>query len=134
LAARSGMARRTLNAYQYIDLALYEDAFEGLARIMNAGPDEAVRFVFGATLLLPSPPLAWTPVDPTEGELRVIDRAAVVVAHDAFHLVREHLVGDVRRQKAQLARDEGRELARELLKHPEAARRDEVSWGADFQH
>jgi len=58
LAARSGIARSTLNAYQNGDLALDEEVFEGLARAMNAGPDEVARFVFGATLLLPSPPLA----------------------------------------------------------------------------
>jgi transcriptional regulator with XRE-family HTH domain len=134
LAGKSGIARSTLTAYQNGELALDEEVFEKLARAVEAGPDEIARFVFAAALTLPPLPLVWTPVDPTQGELRVIDRAAVAVARDAFDLVREHLVGDFRQQKAQLARDKGRELARELLKHPEAARRDEVSWGADFQH
>jgi transcriptional regulator with XRE-family HTH domain len=134
LAERTRMSANTIWAYENGDLELEEERFEELARILGAEADEIERLVFAASLLVPPPPRAWTPVDPTPQEQLVIDRAAVTAARDAFELFQEHLREEIRQRNRELALEEGRKLAKDLLDPAAEDPRERVRWNPDFHH
>lgn len=133
LAAAAGVSPSTISAYETGDLVLSRERLEELARWMGQEPEEVERSVFAASLVLPGPAASWTPVDPTPEQLRVIERAAAMAGGDAWDLVRETLIREVREGNARPALDEGRELEKQLRRYSEADQRDLIEGAPDFQ-
>src|SRR6476620_5961200 len=65
LAAAAGVAASTISAYTTGDNGLTREGLEELAKVMGLGAEDVEQAVLGASLVLPPPPAAWSPVDPT---------------------------------------------------------------------
>lgn len=133
LAAAAGVSPSTISAYETGDLALGRERLEALAGLMGQGSEEVERAVFAASLVLPLPTASWTPVDPTPEQFHVIERAAAMAGGDAWDLVRETLIREVREGNAKPALEEGRELEKQLRRYSEADQRDLIEGAPDFQ-
>jgi tetratricopeptide (TPR) repeat protein len=131
LAGKAGVSQSMMSAYESGDLT--RERLEELAGFMELGPEEVERAVFAASLLLPPPP-PRTPVDPTEEEWRVIQRAAAMAGRDVADRVRDDLLREAREEKEALALREGEELYERLKPYSGFARRDLIENAPDYQH
>ena len=134
LAAAAGVAQSTISAYTTGDNGLTREGLEELAKVMGLEAEDVEQAVLGASLVLPPPTAAWSPVDPTPQERRVIDRAAAFAARETAEQVREDLLRELRAEKRETALAEGRRLASVLKTYSDADRRTLVDKAPDYQH
>jgi len=133
LASRAGVAPSTISAYIWGE-GLERDRLEELAGMMELGPAEVERAVLAARLALPPEPAPWTPVDPTEEERRIAEKAAAMAGSETMDLVLEVRLREIREENKRRDLEQGRELARQLKTYSASDQRDLIEGAPDFQH
>lgn len=133
LGARAGVAPSTISAYIWGE-GLERERLEELAGLMELGPAEVERAVLAARLALPPEPAPWTPVDPTEEERRIAEKAAAMAGSETMDLVLEVRLREIREENKRRDLEKGRELARQLKMYSASDQRDLIEGAPDFQH
>ncbi len=133
LAKSAGVAPSTISAYIW-EGALTRERLEELAGFMGLGQVEVERAVVAARLALPPLPVPWSPVDPTPGEQRIVDKAAALAAGEMGDLVLDIRLREIRSENRRRDLDEGRRLMRELLADSPADQRLLLEAAPEYQH
>lgn len=94
---------------------LTRERLEELAVLLGLGPLDVERSVLAAWLVLPGP-APWSPVDPTPEERRIDRKAAAMAAGEMADHVLDTLLREHRARNRHHALEEGRRLAKGLLK------------------
>lgn len=122
LAAEAGLATSTISGYIWEE-GLTRERLDELAGFMDLGPLDVERAVIGARLTLPPPPSRWSPVDPTPEERLIDEKAAAMAASELIDFLLDLRLREHRNENRRAAFEEGRRLARELLKETPASTR-----------
>jgi tetratricopeptide (TPR) repeat protein len=133
LASRAGVAPSTISAYIWGE-SLERERLEELAALMGLEPAAVERSVLAARLALPPEPAPWSPVDPTEEERRIAEKAAALAGSETMDLVLEIRLREIREENRQRDLEKGRELARQLQAYSASEQRDLIEGAPDFQH
>ena len=134
LADAAGVAQSTISAYQTRPGMLTRERLEELARLMERDPAEVERAVYVATVSHPGAPPWRTPVDPTPEQHRGMVKAASMAGREALEIVYETALREVWEENAARGLEEGRVLATELKKWPDAERRMLIEEAPDYHH
>jgi tetratricopeptide (TPR) repeat protein len=133
LATRASVAPSTISAYIWGE-GLERERLEELAGMMGLGPAEVERALLAARLALPPEPAPWSPVDPTEEERRIVEKAAAMAGSETMDLVLEIRLHEIRQENRRREMEKGRELAQQLKAYSASEQRDLIEGAPDFQH
>ncbi len=133
LAAETGLATSTVSGYIWEE-GLTRERLEELAGFMDLGPLDVERAVIGAPISLPPPPVPWSPVDPTPEERLIDEKAAAMAAGELIDFLLDLRLREHRHANRKVDLEEGKRLARELLKESPADRRVLLEGAPEYQH
>lgn len=131
LAAAARISSSTVSDY-ICGQGLTRERLEELAALLGLGSMDVERAVLAAWMVLPPPSVAWSPVNPTAEERRIDQKAAAMAAGEAADFVLDYLLREHRSRNRLLGLEEGRRLARELLKGSD--RRGRIEREPKYRH
>ncbi|HEX7184281.1 MAG TPA: tetratricopeptide repeat protein [Thermoanaerobaculia bacterium] len=133
LAVAAGISSSTLSQYETGDLILTRERLTELAAVLKAPPEKVELALFCADLIHPLPPPAFSPVDPTREQRRVVDRATALAVREVAELVRSALLGEVRQDNVRRAFAAAEALLSRLKARSGDARRDLIEAESELQ-